>query len=406
MNILCLTDAAWPDRAGGISRTVALEVEGLSKRGHSVVVVSRRLNLGALDFEDRGSHLLYRFAGPAPGPLAPFTYPVFTATTLPPLLRKLHARFRFDVAYTNNLFQALALQMSAISLPSLYVFHASAHREIEIDSSQGKYGKLTSIARLATRLVRPVEQGVLRRSSKLLARSAFMKGEVDSLYGAAASKQVSIVPLGVDTAIFKFAESPNCARDSLGLPAGIGPVIFTARRLVARTGVQNAVLAMREVVRVLPNAVLLIAGVGYLGEQLRRLIAESGLSENVTLLGFIPDEQLVLYCQAADLYLMPTQAYEGFGLATLEALSCGTPVVCTPVGANPEVLAPLDPDLVASGSDPSAIAIAMIRWLKLLPDSSMRQRCGSYCREKFSCETVCEQLDSLLHEVVRLEGKS
>ena len=47
--------------------------------------------------------------------------------------------------------------------------------------------------------------------------------------------------------------------------------------------------------------------------------------------------------QAADLFALPTQAYEGFGMVTLEALACGTPVVGTPVGATPEILAPLEP---------------------------------------------------------------
>lgn len=400
MNILCLTDAAWPDRAGGIARTVALEVEGLTRLGHAVVVVSRRLKPGDPEHEHRGNYELFRFAGPAPGALAPFTYPALTLMRLPSLLRKLHAHFRFDVAYTNNVFQALALQKSSVSIPSLYVFHASAHREIAIDSTQGKYGKLTGFARLVTPFVRPLERNVLQRSSQVLARSQFMKSEISSLYGQRTSERVTVVPLGIDNDVFEFAESTIRARRALDIPAGVGPVIFTARRLVARTGVQNAVLAMRDVVDAFPKAVLMIAGTGYLEERLRQLIEAEGLAERVKMLGFVTDKDLVSYCQAADLYLMPTQAYEGFGLATLEALSCGTPVVCTPVGANPEVLAPLDPNLVATDSGPRAIAIAMNRSLRRLPDAAMRARCRDYCRDRFSCGSVCRRLDSLLHQIV------
>lgn len=399
MNILCLTDAAWPDRAGGIARTVALEVEGLHKLGHSVVVVSRRLKPGDPEHENRGSYELFRFLGPAPGALAPFTYPALTLLRLPSLLRKLHARFGFDVAYTNNLFQALALRQSAICIPSLYVFHASTHREITIDSTQGKYGKLRGFAKLATHFIRPIEQNVLLRSSQVLARSEFMRSEIESLYGQRASNHVAVVPLGIDNDTFDFADSTTHARRALGISPGVGPIIFTARRLVARTGVHNAVLAMRDVVVAFPKAVLMIAGTGYLEERLRQLIAAEGLSENVKLLGFVTDKDLVSYCQAADLYLMPTQAYEGFGLATLEALSCGTPVVCTPIGANPEVLAPLDPDLVATDSGPCAIAMAMNRWLRRLPDAAVRLRCRTYCRDRFSSGSVCKQLESLLREV-------
>ena len=259
---------------------------------------------------------------------------------------------------------------------------------------------MTGFARLATHFIRPIEQNVLLRSSQVLARSEFMKSEIESLYGQRASNHVQVIPLGIDTDVFGFAASTTQARRALKTPLGAGPVIFTARRLVARTGVQNAVLAMRDVVRAFPKAVLMIAGTGYLQERLRQLIAAEGLSENVKLLGFISDKDLVSYCQAADLYLMPTQAYEGFGLATLEALSCGTPVVCTPIGANPEVLAPLDPDLVATDSDPRAIAMVMNRWLRRLPDAAVRLQCRNYCRVRFSSGSVCRQLESLLRQVV------
>jgi glycosyltransferase involved in cell wall biosynthesis len=57
---------------------------------------------------------------------------------------------------------------------------------------------------------------------------------------------------------------------------------------------------------------------------------------------------------------MPTRELEGFGLSTIEALACGTPVIATPVGANPEVLRPLHPALIARGKSPAALAEAVI----------------------------------------------
>ncbi len=77
-------------------------------------------------------------------------------------------------------------------------------------------------------------------------------------------------------------------------------------------------------------------------------VARLGLGDAVTLTGRIDDNALVRHYQAADLFALPTQAYEGFGMVTLEALACGTPVVGTPVGATPEIpVAPLDPALVS-----------------------------------------------------------
>jgi len=59
--------------------------------------------------------------------------------------------------------------------------------------------------------------------------------------------------------------------------------------------------------------------------RLEAMSVGKGLAETVRFLGAIPDGDLPAYYQAADLFVLPTLALEGFGLATLEALACGTP---------------------------------------------------------------------------------
>lgn len=62
--------------------------------------------------------------------------------------------------------------------------------------------------------------------------------------------------------------------------------------------------------------------------------------------------------------IMPTQELEGFGLTTAEALACGTPVIGTPAGANPEVLRRLDETLITRDASPAAIASTAIELLR------------------------------------------
>ena len=78
-----------------------------------------------------------------------------------------------------------------------------------------------------------------------------------------------------------------------------------------------------------------------------------------TLLGRISDVELRDWYRAADLVVTPTQELEGFGLSTAEALATGTPVLVTPVGANPELVRDLDPQLVAEGSSSGDLARAI-----------------------------------------------
>jgi glycosyltransferase involved in cell wall biosynthesis len=398
-----LTDAFWPDHAGGISKTVLFETQGLLARGHELVAVSRRLRPEHLLFERRDGYDLHRYLAPAMGSIFGPTYPLATLTNLPRLIRKLHRQNTFDVAYVNNVFQATALYNSGCGIPMVYVFHASAYREIEIDLRQGKYNELSWLARLANRWVRSIESKVLCRANAIVARSVFMRNEIHELFGDCNTGKICVIPLGIDTDQFSFAKNTQQARQQLGLSPNRF-ILLTVRRLVARTGVENLVSAMKEVVNNFPDSQLLVIGKGYLEKSLRALVQAEGLEKNVLMLGFIPEELLPVYYQAADLFVLPTQAYEGFGLSTLEALASGTPVLATPVGANPEVLSPLAPGLVMHGIDAKSIGLAISQWLEQSGETEWRQRCRDFCMENFTRDQVCLQIESVL--VAAAKGRS
>jgi glycosyltransferase involved in cell wall biosynthesis len=67
-------------------------------------------------------------------------------------------------------------------------------------------------------------------------------------------------------------------------------------------------------------------------ERVRRL----GLEGDVRFLGFVPEEDLPLWYNAARLFAYPS-LYEGFGLPVLEAMACGTPVIASNAASIPEV---------------------------------------------------------------------
>jgi glycosyltransferase involved in cell wall biosynthesis len=119
---------------------------------------------------------------------------------------------------------------------------------------------------------------------------------------------------------------------------------------------------------------LVIGGEGPLRGTLETGIRQGGLGEVVRLAGFIPEEQLSQYYQAADLVVMPSLQLEGFGLVMVEAMACGTPVLGTPVGAIPETLNQVDPMLVAEGTDGRSLARALERVLRRIQDPGESDR--------------------------------
>lgn len=92
----------------------------------------------------------------------------------------------------------------------------------------------------------------------------------------------------------------------------------------------------------------------------QQLIRDLGLEQSVHFVGYVPDEALPDFYSAAELLVFPS-LYEGFGLPLLEAMACGTPVVCSDLAVFREVCGPAA--LYADPGDPAAFAAALARVL-------------------------------------------
>jgi glycosyltransferase involved in cell wall biosynthesis len=75
----------------------------------------------------------------------------------------------------------------------------------------------------------------------------------------------------------------------------------------------------------------------------------------------VPDEDLPLFYSSANWFVLPTVALEGFGLVTLESLSCGTPVLGTRIGATPELLEKFDSQWLIDEPIAEEIAATILR---------------------------------------------
>jgi glycosyltransferase involved in cell wall biosynthesis len=124
------------------------------------------------------------------------------------------------------------------------------------------------------------------------------------------------------------------------------------------------------------------------------------------MVGFIPEEDLPKYYQAADLVVMPTYELEGFGLVTIEALACGTPVLGTPVGATPEILRGIDPALLTGGTHAEAMAESLrtiIRRFRARPGerAELAAKGLQAVRANYTWDRHCARLADVLADACR-----
>ncbi len=119
---------------------------------------------------------------------------------------------------------------------------------------------------------------------------------------------------------------------------------------------------------------LLLVGDGPDLPQVREAVAQLGLRDRVASLP--PRGDCLPLLQHADVFVLPSRS-EGFGLAALEAMACGTPVVATAVGGVPEVVADGIAGLLVDPQEPSALALAL---RNVLSDRGLWQRLSQGAR--------------------------
>jgi len=162
------------------------------------------------------------------------------------------------------------------------------------------------------------EQRVADQSDVLISVSDIVRQDVVELYGADShvvhNGFTSVEPSGVDI------------KSELGID---GPMLFFVGRHTDQKGITHLLYAMRKLGET--DATLVLGGSGHQTEHLNMFTELLGIDDRVQFAGYIPEEELGDYYEAADVFISPSRA-EPFGLTITEALAAGSQVVATPSG--------------------------------------------------------------------------
>lgn len=191
--------------------------------------------------------------------------------------------------------------------------------------------RLTAARRL---YLRSFTENTCRRADRILAISQSTADDLTELLGIDPNK-IDVTPLGYDRDVFKPLPDDTIAKFRIekNLPERYWLYLGT---LEARKNLTVLVEAYAQLPPDERPLLVLAGGKGWKIEPLFDAIEKHNLGDSIRFTGFVPDEEIALWYNSAELFLFPS-VFEGFGLPVLEAMACGTPVITSDASSLPEV---------------------------------------------------------------------
>ena len=345
---------AW-DAAGGVQVHVDDLARQLVARGHDVAVLAPH---------DRGP------GGRAAGAVLRVPYRGTVAPIAPsPLairrLSRVFARLAPDVVHVHEPLAPSTAMWATLASPAPVVatFHAFLDRSRAME--------------LAAPLLRTVARRLAASIAVSEAAAAFLRRAVPEL-------EPVVIPNGVDVAAFEGAEPA-------ALPAGRR--IAWIHRLDPQKGFGVALEAFSALVGDVPDARLVVGGEG----RDRGLV--EGLTEavrsRVTMLGTVAHADVSGILRGSEAAIAPATGQESFGIAVVEAMAAGVPVVASDIAGYREVVRDRRDGLLVPPGDPAALAAGM---RSILQDAGLASRLAEGGRVRaraYAWSTVVARLEEV-----------
>ena len=393
MKILMVSDGYFPERIGGSYRYLtALSME-LTKRGHEVHVIIPKSAEGLKENEIINGVVMHRFNYNRRLPAISFLSQIIGSR------RKFKEILREIKPSLINFHHALpSIGIISIKLikmiPKVYTFYGPWGEEYSIRN------KPSLLSNLYTKIMLLFENYVLKRCKRFLVLSEFSRKQLNEIHRIPLER-ISVIRAGLDIDFFSPGSKMD-ARRRLNIPEKC-KVLLTVRRLDPRMGLDILLKAFKIVIEQIGEIRLIIVGSGPELMALKKLRDDMGISDSVDFAGFAAEEELVYFYRAADMTVIPSKGLEGFGLMTIESLSCGTPVIGTPVGSTIEILGTFNKNLLFSGIQSDSIAEKIIQVFSGDSDGKLPtgEECRSYIKKNYRIDEMVKNVEDFYFETLK-----
>ncbi len=277
----------------------------------------------------------------------------------------------------------LAMYQGVLTLPRPQVMHAhdwlvadvamalkaTNHRPLVATIHATERGRQGGIYSRLQEQIDDQEHRLTEAANRVIVCSRAMRTEIRRQWKTPSPK-ILVLPNGVD---------PARVNPGDGQPRGYQnghPWLLYFGRLVPEKGIDLLLEALPTVLRSYPEVRLAVLGSGPYRSQLEARVRDLSLSEAVRFLGFARQHQRNLWLSYANMAIFPSR-YEPFGIAALEAMAAGVPVIAAQVGGMADFVVHEKNGLAVPVDDPGALADAVCRllgdskWAESLADQAL-----------------------------------
>jgi len=380
---LCIVTHTFLPHVGGIERVVYEQSKRLLQRNYEPIVVTNRIETPKNYVVDGINVQCYESLNTGFRLGIPYSIP--TITSLETFLKAVKSSKIVHAHGHPYLTSLIAAKLAKrYSKPFVLTQHNTF---IEYDSIFDNIERLNDLA---------VGKETLKEADKIIAVSNATKNYVLSL--GAKPEKVKVLHNGVDLVRFRpLAGKREEMRRKLGISQN-SIVVLTVRRLVYKNGIDTLIESANIAVKKNPKIVFLVVGKGPDLNNVQMKINQLGIENNFRLTGFVKDEDLPLYYNAADFFVLPSKSGEGLPLVALEAMACGLPVIATNVGGISEILME-DYGKLVPPNQPELLAKAVLEFSNI-DLSSRKKEIRAVMEEKYSWDKNVETLIEIYEELI------
>jgi glycosyltransferase involved in cell wall biosynthesis len=238
----------------------------------------------------------------------------------------------------------------------------------------------------------------LERYGAIISISKYVERRLTRFFGERPPRLFTVYD-GVNVNLFNPAVDSSHLRHRMGLEDK--KVILYSGRLTEKKGVHHLLKAFSIMCKESPGLGLVYCGRGTMEAELKSMAQTLGLDQRVFFTGPVPHEDLAEYYAMCDVLAVPS-TYENLGLAPLEAMSVGRPVVASDTGGLPEVIENKKTGLLVPPGDPRALAHAL---LSVVRDDGLAAELGRSARSevlsKFTLDACADATLGVYETVIR-----